>query len=110
MAAITINAETTTTAAVGVNTTIIAARTGRRFGAFQVLSKGVGWVKFSGAAAPDSGFKVFGFQVIQIGLALAGQGNGTDFYEDAVNLFWEGEPDPAINNPDPVTINFIEMT
>lgn len=90
--AITITTEANVSATLNANVEIIAANVGRKSTTFQIQSPGEGWVRLGGAASVGVGLKVYGGKIYDIAAAFASQGNSTDFYEGAVNLFWTGVP------------------
>ncbi len=68
----------------------VAANVGRRSASMQNQSKGNIWVKLSGAADIDDGFKLGPGAILGFGGGLGqSQGNGLDFYEGAVNAIYE---------------------
>ncbi len=98
--ALTVTTEADVVLTAGANTEVVDALVGRKAVTIQVQAAGRVWIKLGGAAAVDEGVKVNGGDIITIDAGFDAQGNATDFYEGAVNVFWEGGGvDPATNLP-----------
>ncbi len=68
----------------------LAANVGRRDTSMQNQSKGNIWIKLSGAASVDDGFRIGPGEFISFGGGIGrGQGTGSDFYEGAINAIYE---------------------
>jgi len=68
----------------------LAATVGRRDASMQNQSQGNIWIKLSGAASVNDGFKIGPGEIIGFGGGLGrGQGTGSDFYEGAINAIYE---------------------
>lgn len=75
----------------GVNVELVDALVGRQGCTIQLQADGFAWVKLSGAASKGDGFRIRGWQVVDLSIAFdTTVGNGTDYYEGPINLLWEG--------------------
>lgn len=115
MAVVTISSETNVVLTKGQNTVIIPARPGRRAASFQVQFPDLpviafGWCKLSGPAAVDDGFRFRSGETITISGGLPGAGATTDFYEGAVNVYWEGRTGNPASEPLTVICRIVELS
>ena len=96
---ITITTETNVAVAPGVNTEVVDTLSGRKGLTLQLQAEGDVWIKLGGAASVNDGVRVGGWERIVIDSSFNSTGNSADFYEGAVNVFWEGGGvDPATND------------
>lgn len=89
MAAITINQDTEVVVTAAVAVEIVPARSGRTI--LVIQNQGVGnlWLSFGGTPAVGNGWRIGSWERISLEGA-AGKGNGTDFYEGAIDAIFEG--------------------
>lgn len=88
--AISIDTEDNVAVAPGASTEVVAASVGRKSATIQLQAPGRAWIKLGGAASKNDGFAIGGWERVTISAGFQANGNNVDFYEGAVNLFWEG--------------------
>lgn len=89
--AITIANQENVTANAGVAVQVLPARVGRKAASIQLQEDGVAWLNLGGTAAVGDGMRIGGWQIVDLSVLVdALVGDGTNFYEGTVSLFWEG--------------------
>lgn len=110
--ALTIDSENAVVVARDAPQLILPPRVGRKGAVVQLQADGFYWISLGSVGVKGDSFRARGWEIVDLGVGFKRRrGNGTDYFEDFVTVWWEGAVDPVTGGSSPTAdVRVIEVS